>query len=78
MKSDTTTYYYLNMFFGNYLKTQNYIFFLVSQLRSLDVLIFGKSSNMTKGKKILLFDDATQYLKKFIKYLNLFRPRLKD
>ena len=65
-----------NMFFGNYLKTQNYIFFLVSQLRSLDVLIFGKSSNMTKGKKILLFDDATQYLKKFIKYLNLFRPRL--
>ena len=69
-------YFGWNMFFGNYLKTQNYIFFLVSQLRSLDVLIFGKSSNMTKGKKILLFDDATQYLKKFIKYLNLFRPRL--
>ena len=70
-------YFGWNMFFGNYLKTQNYIFLLVSQLRSLDVLIFGKSSNMTKGKKILLFDDATQYLKKFIKYyLNLFRPRL--
>ena len=73
-------YFGWNMFFWKLFENSKlvhtYIFFLVSQLRSLDVLIFGKSSNMTKGKKILLFDDATQYLKKFIKYLNLFRPRL--